>query len=226
MKFLLFERKLSLRLVKLLGLFLGIVLFFSCNMEKVENKMKENRECQRQVLNIDTYNKLSLNRISIVDSLIYEMKRRDSLLTVVVFNDTVLAKDNLIPIKITTSQLDTFIERTINETSCSKYIHEKKQLKNILISIKQSEIKCDNYLAKINYLTKKDSAYREELGMDYVPFEILFKAKVSNPDTTFLKFDCAKKLDKKINKLLMQTYIITKTQDEIIEYLKSIKNSL
>jgi len=223
---LMLERKLSLRLVKLFGLALGIALLFSCNLENAKSKMKEHQQCQRQILTIDSFIKLSENKLSFIKNTIEEIQNRDSLMTVIVFQDN-LIKDNLNKnTEISKEQMDTFIERNLAKTSCLKFNKEKKQLKNILTQLKQIEIECDNYFVIIDKLAMKDSVYRKKIGLDFAPFETLFKATVNSSDTTFLEFDCAKQLDTKINKLSMQTYIISRAQDESIEYLKSIKYTL
>ena len=219
MKLLLLERKLSLRLVKLLGLFFGMVLFFSCNMEKVERRMKENHECQRQVLNIETSLELSENKLSVLENTIKEIVTRDSLLTVLVLHDNYTIEKANQQVETSKEQLDRFIEQALAETSCLKFNKQKKQLKNILIKLKQTETKCDNYIFLMNNISSRDSLYRKRINLEFMPFEILLKAKSKTKEKVFSNLECAKQLDNKIDKLIRHVYFLTHSQNEIIEYL-------
>ena len=221
------ERKLSLRLLKLLGLFFGIVLFFSCNMEKVEKKMKESQDCQRQVLDIESFLELSENRLSLLENTIRETVSRDSLLTILVLQDSYTKENVNQHFETSKEQLDSFIEQSLAETSCSKFNKQKEQLKNILTKLKQTETQCDNYILLMNNISSRDSLYRKEINLEFVPFEILLKAKSkAEEEKTISNLECAKQLDNKITKLTKQVYYLTHSQNEIIEHLKTIKNTL
>ena len=219
MKFLLHERKLSHRLVKLLGLFFGMVLFFSCNMEKVEKKMKESHDCQRQVLNIETFSELSENRLSFLEKTIKEIVSRDSLLTVLVLQDNYIKQNLNQHVETSEEQLDRFIEQNIAETSCLKFNKQKKQLKNILTKLKQTETQCDNYILLMNNISSRDSLFRKKINLEFVPFEVLLKAKSKTKEKIISDLECAKQLDNKITKLTKHIYFLTHSQNEIIEYL-------
>ena len=78
----------------------------------------------------------------------------------------------------------------------------------------------------MDYIASKDSLFRKKLTLELVPFNIFYKMNFQNNKKDIPKLDCLKQLDHKIDRITKQTYFLTRSQDEILEYLKTIKNTL
>jgi hypothetical protein len=211
-KFLLKLRNLSLEINCITLIFLLI----SCNLDNQRISKSECRECERELLKLDTYKKINESRLSRIDSIFQEIQHIDSSLSKRILQNQRIQKDDNKTIITMELPIDDYIEKS----TCKNQSSKKRKLESNLKWLKSTEIKCDNYLNRIQFYAKKDSAYREMLNLEFIPFEILFKANNtnSNKNDSLLQLDYTKQLDSKIQKLLWQIFMISRSYNEINEY--------
>jgi hypothetical protein len=219
MKFL-SKRIYLLRHVRLLALCAGMMILFSCNFDNLERKNKYYYQCKRQLLKIETFINLSENRLSFVENTIDEILSRDSMLTDKVLGGNFIKEYSNNYFEKSQKILDSIVEKNLAKTSCIKFEKEKTQLIKNLAQIKKIETKCDNYILLMDKISSKDSLYRNQLNLGLVPFELLYKTKTKTKENVISELNYVKQVDKKLAIISIQVYYISRSQNEIIEYLK------
>jgi hypothetical protein len=200
----------------ILGFFILLYIFSSCNPERQKKDKSESNKCQIDLIELEKFKELRQIKLTLIDSFSLNIKRFDSHLSQLISQDFDVPKE----IAITDSQLDDLIEKGINDSHCKNQMFKKDKLKPLLKWIKISELKCDNYLGQMQNYAKKDSIFRKKIGLKYTAFDSLIRSKKNktSQEKHIPETECAKQLVSKINDVLIQYYYICKSYDEIIEF--------
>jgi len=193
-----------------------IFLLISCNLDNQRISKSECRECERELLKLDTYKKINEYRLSYIDSIFQEIQHIDNSLSKRIIQNQRIQKDENKTIIAMELPIDDYIEKSM----CKNQPSKKRQLESNLKWLKSTEIKCENYLNRIQFYAKKDSTYRKMLDLELVPFEALFKTNNINfnKEDSLLQLDYTKQLDSTIQKLSWQIFMISRSYNEIFDY--------
>ena len=201
-------------------------MFFNSSSITSQNLEANNLECQKEMQALSTFRKICQIKLLKIDSLFVDIQRRDKNLTKKVLKKSINPSGQIFKLETSSSQLDTFVTNRIKESACKDELVIKSQIIENLRWLKYSEIKCDAYLSRIQCHIKKDSTLRVELGLELLPYKLLFHSgfKSKNKlDEFIVEFNVAKQLDYKINLLLKRLYLLNRSFDEIEEF-KNRKN--
>ena len=138
MKFIFLETKFSYRFVTLVGLFLGIVILFSCSLKFSRRIVLEQEQSQTEILQIESFKELGEKKLLLLEVIINEIQIRDSLLTTLVFQDSVLNENSFKINYANNAQMDSCFEKKLSEIPSVSFEEENIRLRNILTELKKT----------------------------------------------------------------------------------------